>query len=201
MICDNGIILERKEFKMNYLFDYLKNLFTFYTSKGTRIEEITKSDRIETPLQIINDPGLWKEIASTYNIDTVALFEWHFKNGVVHYFGTRDLKFNLNTLRPSRSSLIQNTLDPGLVLRIQNNPAYRKFSEENLSFSKCNYCTSFDLTQLQSDYLDYYFNSEYDDRITSDDDFQRLSKEDRVKIIKNRHNEILNDCRGLRYNM
>ena len=120
MICDNGIILERKEFKMNYLFDYLKNLFTFNTSKGTRIEEITKSDRIETPLQIINDPGLWKEIASTYNIDTVALFEWHFKNGVVHYFGTRDLKFNLNTLRPSRSSLIQNTLDPGLVLRIQN---------------------------------------------------------------------------------
>ena len=55
--------------------NYLKNFFTFNKSNPSlnesRIEEITECDRIETPLQIISDPGLWKEIASTYNIDNV----------------------------------------------------------------------------------------------------------------------------------
>ena len=185
--------------------EYLKRLFTFNKSNPSlnesRIEEITECDRIETPLQIISDPGLWKEIASTYNIDNVNFFEWHSQNRVVHYFERGDLKLNLKTLEPCQNSLIQIRLDPGLVLRIENNPAYRKFSEENLSFSKCNYCTSFDLTQLQSDYLDYYFYSEYNDRKESDDQFQTLSEEERVKFIKQRHQELLNNCKGLRYNV
>ena len=186
--------------------EYLKNLFNFQSSneclKEYRVEEITESDRMETPLQIISDAGLWREIASTYNIDNVVFFEWHFENGPVHYFETNNLKFNLKTLRPCQNSTIRNTLNPGLVSRIKNNPAYRRFSQENVSFNPSNSShQSFDLMQLQSDYLDYYFDLEYDHRLTSDNMFRNLPKEDRINFINLRHQEILNSCKGLRYNI
>ena len=199
--------------------DYLKTWLTFNKSNESinksriesnesinksRIEEITQLDYMETPLQIISDIALWKEIIMTYNLHNVDIHhvcfhEDHFSNGVVHYFETGDLRFNLKTLKPCKKSFIQDKLDPGLVLRIQNNPAYQKFSQENISFGSCS--THFDLMQLQSDYLDNYFDLEYDHRLTSDNMFRNLSEEDRINFINSRHQKILNNCEGLRFNI
>ena len=146
--------------------DYLKTWLTFNKSNESinksnesinksRIEEITQSEYMETPLQIISDIALWEEITRTYNLHnvdfhTVEFHEDHFGDRVVHYFetGNRELKFNLKHLKPCKKSPIQDKLDPGLVLRIQNNPAYRKFSQENISFNENSNVTFFNLTKL-----------------------------------------------------
>ena len=194
--------------------DYLKTWFTFNKSNESinesRIESnesINKSNeeitQLETPLQIISDIALWEEITRTYNLHNVDIHhvtfhECHFSNGVVHYFETGDLKFNLKTLKPCKKSFIQDKLDPGLVLRIQNNPAYRKFSQENILFGEGS--THFDLTELQIE-IDDYFDLEYEDRLRTDNMFKNLSEEDRVNFINSRHQEILNNCEGLRLNI
>lgn len=165
--------------------------------------EITEADSIETLLQIISDKSLWEEIASTYGIDTVRFWERHEENEIDYYFETSDLEFNLKTLRPCENSMNQDGLDPALVSRIKKNPAYQKFSRENISFSNHTRGLrgqSFDLTTLQ-DELDYYFNLEYDDRLTSNYDFFLLSKQERVKLIRQKHQDLLNNCKGLRYNI
>ena len=187
--------------------EYLKQIFGYNTSlspKKCRVEEITQSDSIESPLQIISNVSLWEEIMSTYNterFDTAIIREWHFENGVVHYLQTRNLKLNLQTLKPCKRSLLQNTLNPILVSRIKNNNAYQKFSEEKLSFSKYNTAISVDLTQLKNDYLDYYFNLDYDNRITYDKEFSKLAKQDQINLIRHKHQELLDNCQGLRFNI
>lgn len=137
---------------------------------------------------------------STESFDNTEFHEIHFQNRVVHYLQTRNLKLNLQTLKPCKKSVLQDSLDPGLVSRIRGNQAYQKFSEEKISFSNCSTCTFHDLTQLQHDYLDYYFELDYDNRITYDTEFKSFHEQDRVNLIKERHQQILNDCKGLRFN-
>ena len=60
--------------------------------------------------------------------------------------------------------------------------------------------THFDLTELQIE-IDDYFDLEYEDRLRTDNMFKNLSEEDRVNFINSRHQEILNNCEGLRFNI
>ena len=114
--------------------------------KKNRIKEITESETIETPLQILSEKSLWEELISTYpteSFDHVTFNEFHFKNGLMHYMETGNLAFNLLTLKPTKKSSIQTGLDPELLSRIKNNPAYRKFSKEKISFIKLSNCKFF----------------------------------------------------------
>jgi hypothetical protein len=186
---------------MEYLPKLFARLFGYKTPRKNLSEDVLPS-KFETPLQIISEKNLWEEIISTYpneSFDRVNFHEYHAENNVVHYFETSpNFKFNLQTLKPCKESLLQDHLHPRLVSKIKNNEAYRKFSEEKISFSDGNHgWGSFDLTDLQC-YLDYYFKIDYDDKKENDYQFRRLRRRDRVNLIKHKHQDILNNCKGLR---
>ena len=158
---------------------------------------------LETPLQIINDIELWNEILHTY------FDENFFEDDIYGTYWQRDfptvtqqwidinknLRFNLRTLKPCVTSILQTRLDEDLIRRIKNNPAYQKFYNHKIKFDDGG---PFDLKGMQK-YLDDHFQIEYD-TMENDIEFQDLSQETRENIIKTKHNNYLNNCEGLRLN-
>ena len=163
---------------------------------------ITLIHTLETPLQIINDIELWNEILYTY------FDENFFEDDIYGTYWQRDfptvtqqwidingdLRFNLRTLRPCETSILQTRLDKDLIRRIKNNAAYQRFYNHKIKFDS----GDFDLKGMQK-YLDDHFQKDYD-TMKNDIKFQELSHENRERIIKTKHNNILNNCVGLGLN-
>ena len=165
---------------------------------------ITLIHTLETPLQIINDIELWNEILYTYfdeNFfeDDIYCTYWQrdFPTVTQQWIDINtDLRFNLRTLKPCGTSILQGPLDKDLIRRIKNNAAYQRFYNHKIKFDRGG---ALDLKGMQN-YLDHYFQIEYDDTMKNDIKFQELSHENRERIIKTKHNNILNNCVGLRLN-
>ena len=159
---------------------------------------------LETPLQIINDIEIWNEIVYTYfdeNFfeDDIYGTYWQrdFPTGTQQWIDiNEDLRFNLRTLKPCGTSILKRSLDKDLIRRIRNNAAYQKFYNHKIKFDDGG---DFDLKGMQK-YLDDHFQIEYDDTMKNDIKFQELSHENRERMIKTKHNNILNNCVGLGLN-
>lgn len=50
-------------------------------------------------------------------------------------------------------------------------------------------------------YLKHYFDIDYNYKMENDIEFQKLSEENRVELIQERHKNILNNCQSLRFNI
>lgn len=197
-----GLLIDSKDGIMKIQFRNNSGNEWYEDFPETRISPI---NMLETPLQIINDIELWKEILYTYFDENFLkdhiycnYFQEDFRNGTQQWIeiGKNLLRFNLRTLRPCGTSRLKRQLDNDLIRRIQNNAAYQKFSSQKIKFDAGGY---FDLKGMQ-EYLDDHFQIEYDDTMKNDIEFQELSQENREKMIKTKHNTILNNCEGLRLN-
>lgn len=162
---------------------------------------ISPINMLETPLQIINDIKLWEEILYTYFDENFledhiywTYFQVDFPNGTQQWIQIDNdlLRFNLRTLKPCKKSKLQKELDKDLIKRIQNNAAYQKFFSHKIKFDNG---SAFDLGGMKK-YLKHHFDIDYD-TMENDIEFQKLSQENRVKMIKTKHNNILNNCQGL----
>ena len=175
---------------------------------------INQKEEIESPLQIINDISLFRDLLTTYyndneDIDDIKFdySEYHFNKNIIPclvVFGkSGQLKFNLKTLRPCRNSSIQGEIPIDLMRKILSNTSYQYFAHtRNFSFLETSYFVAgpFSLNIMEH-YVNYYFNLDYDSLMETNNDFLKLSEDDKVSYIQEKHLRILSECKGLRFNI